>query len=46
MSAEAPIPPAGKRRRTRIIKSNRIQIFLFVLLTLALTGAVVLAART
>lgn len=46
MSVEAPIPPAGKRRRTRIIKSNRIQIFLFVLLTLALTGAVVLAART
>lgn len=46
MSVEAPISPAGKRKRTRIIKSNRVQIFLFVLLTLALTGAAVWGART
>ena len=45
MSVEAPIPPVGKRKRTRIIKSNRVQIFLFVLLTLALTGATVWGAR-
>ncbi|MCW5704373.1 MAG: TAXI family TRAP transporter solute-binding subunit [Bradyrhizobium sp.] len=45
MSVEAPNPPAGKRKRTRIIKSNRVQILLFVLLTLALTGAAVWAAR-
>ena len=45
MSVEAPIPPVGKRKRTRIIKSNRIQIFLFVLLTLALTSATVWGAR-
>lgn len=45
MSVEAPIPPAGKRKRTRIIKSNRVQIFLFVLLTLALTVATVWGAR-
>lgn len=45
MSVEAPIPPSGKRKRTRIIKSNRVQIFLFVLLTLALTGATVWGAR-
>jgi TRAP-type uncharacterized transport system substrate-binding protein len=46
MSVEAPIPPVGKRKRTRIIKSNRVQIFLFVLLTLVLTGATVWGART
>jgi TRAP-type uncharacterized transport system substrate-binding protein len=45
MSVEAPIPPAGKRKRTRIIKSNRVQIFLFVLLTLVLTVAAVWGAR-
>jgi TRAP-type uncharacterized transport system substrate-binding protein len=45
MSVEAPIPPAGKRKRTRIIKSNRVQIFLFVLLTLVLTVATVWGAR-
>lgn len=45
MSVEAPIPPVGKRKRTRIIKSNRVQIFLFVLLTLALTGVTVWGAR-
>jgi TRAP-type uncharacterized transport system substrate-binding protein len=45
MSDEAPIPPVGKRKRTRIIKSNRVQIFLFVLLTLVLTVATVWAAR-
>ena len=45
MSAEAPIPPVGKRKRTRIIKSNRVQIFLFVLLTLVLTVATVWGAR-
>jgi len=45
MSVEAPIPPVGKRKRTRIIKSNRVQIFLFVLLTLALTVATVWGAR-
>jgi len=45
MSEEAPIPPVGKRKRTRIIKSNRVQIFLFVLLTLVLTVATVWAAR-
>src|SRR5262245_37204971 len=45
MSVEAPIPPVGKRKRTRIIKSNRVQIFLFVLLTLVLTVATVWAAR-
>lgn len=45
MSAEAPIPPIGKRKRKRIIKSNRVQIVLFVLLTLALTAAAVWGAR-
>jgi TRAP-type uncharacterized transport system substrate-binding protein len=45
MSVEAPIPPAGKRKRTRIIKSNRVQILLFVVLTLVLTGAAVWGAR-
>src|SRR5262249_43950222 len=45
MSVEAPIPPAGKRKRIRIIKSNRVQIFLFVLLTLVLTVATVWGAR-
>jgi len=45
MSVEAPIPPVGKRKRTRIIKSNRVQIFLFVLLTLVLTVAAVWGAR-
>src|SRR5436190_2627573 len=45
MSVEAPIPPVGKRKRTRIIKSNRVQIFLFVLLTLVLTVATVWGAR-
>ena len=45
MSVEAPIPTVGKRKRTRIIKSNRVQIFLFVLLTLALTVATVWGAR-
>lgn len=45
MSVEAPPPPVGKRKRTRIIKSNRVQILLFVLLTLALTGATVWGAR-
>jgi len=45
MSVEAPHPPVGKRKRTRIIKSNRVQILLFVLLTLALTGATVWGAR-
>ncbi len=46
MSVEAPIPPVGKpRKRTRIIRSNRVQIFLFVLLTLALTVASVWGAR-
>ena len=45
MSDEAPIPPVGKRKRTRIIKSNRVQIFLFVLLTLVLTVATVWGAR-
>lgn len=46
MSDEAPILPAGKRKRTRIIKSNYVQIVLFVLLTLALTVAAVWGART
>ncbi len=46
MSVEAPNPPVPKsRRRTRIIKSNRVQIFLFVLLTLVLTVATVWAGR-
>ncbi|MBI5321409.1 TAXI family TRAP transporter solute-binding subunit [Bradyrhizobium sp.] len=46
MSVEAPIPPAGKqRKRIRIIKSNRVQIFLFVLLTLVLTVTTVWGAR-
>ena len=45
MSVEAPIPPVGKRKRTRIIKSNRVQILLFVLLTLVLTVATVWGAR-
>ena len=46
MSVEAPIPPVGKlRKRTKIIKSNRVQIFLFVLLTLVLTVATVAGAR-
>jgi TRAP-type uncharacterized transport system substrate-binding protein len=46
MSVEAPNPPTPKvRRRTRIIKSNRVQIFLFVLLTLVLTVATVWAGR-
>ncbi len=45
MSDQAPIPPAGKRKRARIIKSNRVQILLFVLLTLALTVATVWAGR-
>ena len=45
MSVEAPIPPVGKRKRTRIIKSNRVQIFLFVLLTVVLTVATVWGAR-
>jgi TRAP-type uncharacterized transport system substrate-binding protein len=45
MSVEAPIPPVGKRKRTRIIKSNRVQIFLFVLLTLVLTVATVWGGR-
>ena len=47
MSVEAPIPPLGKpRKRARIIRSNRVQIFLFVLLTLVLTVAAVWGART
>lgn len=45
MSVEAPTPPIGKRKRTRIIKSNRVQILLFVLLTLVLTVATVWGAR-
>ena len=45
MSVEAPIPPVEKRKRTRVIKSNRVQIFLFVVLTLVLTGAAVWGAR-
>src|SRR3954468_113199 len=46
MSIEAPNPPTPKtHRRTRIIKSNRVQIFLFVLLTLILTVATVWAGR-
>jgi TRAP-type uncharacterized transport system substrate-binding protein len=45
MSVEAPIPPVGKRKRTRIIKSNRVQILLFILLTLVLTVATVWGAR-
>ena len=46
MSVEAPNSPAQKpRRRPRIIKSNRVQIFLFVLLTVALTAATVWAGR-
>ena len=45
MSVEAPIPPVGKRKRARIIKSNRVQIFLFVLLTLVLTVATVWGGR-
>src|SRR5215510_13965272 len=45
MSVEAPIPPVGKRKRTRIIKSNRVQIFLFVVLTLVLTAGAVWGAR-
>jgi TRAP-type uncharacterized transport system substrate-binding protein len=46
MSVEAPNPPTRKpRQRTRIIKSNRVQIFLFVLLTLVLTVATVWAGR-
>jgi TRAP-type uncharacterized transport system substrate-binding protein len=46
MSVEAPNPPTPKlRRRTRIIKSNRVQIFLFVLLTLVLTVATVWGGR-
>jgi TRAP-type uncharacterized transport system substrate-binding protein len=46
MSDEAPILPPGKRQRTRIIKSNHVQILLFVLLTLVLTVATVWGART
>src|SRR5436190_12072902 len=47
MSVEAPNPPVQKpRRRPRIIKSNRVQIMLFVLLTLVLTVATVWAGRT
>jgi TRAP-type uncharacterized transport system substrate-binding protein len=46
MPVEAPNPPQQKpRRRTRIIKSNRMQIFLFVLLTLFLTVVTVWAGR-
>ncbi len=46
MSIEAPNPPLQKpRRRQRSIKSNRVQIFLFVLLTLVLTVATVWAGR-
>jgi TRAP-type uncharacterized transport system substrate-binding protein len=45
MSVEGPVTPVGKRKRTRIIKSNRVQIFLFVLLTLVLTVATVWGAR-
>jgi TRAP-type uncharacterized transport system substrate-binding protein len=45
MSVEAPIPPVGKRKRTRIIRSNRVQIFLFVLLTLVLTVVTVWGTR-
>jgi TRAP-type uncharacterized transport system substrate-binding protein len=45
MSVEAPVPPVERRKRTRIIKSNRVQIFLFVLLTLVLTVAAVAGAR-
>jgi TRAP-type uncharacterized transport system substrate-binding protein len=45
MSHEVPIQPAEKRKRTRIIKSNHVQIVLFVLLTLALTVATVWGVR-
>jgi len=46
MSVEAPNSSVQKpRRRPRIIKSNRVQIFLFVLLTLVLTVATVWAGR-
>ena len=48
MSAEAPTPKPGmpRRRRLRVIKSNRSQILLFSILTLILTAATVWAGRT
>ena len=48
MSAEAPTPKPGmpRRRRLRVVKSNRLQIVLFSILTLILTAATVWGGRT
>ena len=46
MSAQAPTPhPKMPRRPVRTVKSNRAQILLFSILTLALTAAVVVGGR-
>lgn len=48
MSAEAPTPKPGmpRRRRLRVVKSNRSQIVLFSILTLILTAVTVWGGRT
>jgi TRAP-type uncharacterized transport system substrate-binding protein len=48
MRAEAPTPKPGlpRRRRLRVVKSNRSQIVLFSILTLILTAATVWGGRT
>jgi TRAP-type uncharacterized transport system substrate-binding protein len=47
MSAEAPAPhPKMPHRRVRTVKSNRVQILLFSILTLVLTAGVVWGGRT
>src|SRR6478752_10846299 len=47
MSAEAQTPKPGmpRRRRSRVVKSNRSQIVLFSILTLILTAATVWGGR-
>src|SRR6476620_2392384 len=48
MSADAPSPKPGmpRRRRLRVVKSNRSQIVLFSILTLILTAVTVWGGRT
>jgi TRAP-type uncharacterized transport system substrate-binding protein len=45
MSADAPKPPEQRRPRSRVAKTNRRQVLLYILLTLVLTGATVWAGR-
>src|SRR5215475_9691445 len=45
MSAEVPTPPEQLPGRSQVVKNNRMQVFLYVMLTVILTGATVFGTR-